>query len=195
MDPNLLIPIAGLALAVVAMLVVAPRMAKENKDRANNKRTYTYTCPDCQQPIHITPNGLRPLDPADAGMIIRLAPDAPQYHLGDVRCLSCKSTLTFRTDQWPPGFITMNATEGHVSKNSCTQCRKPFRKPEFPPGAYDGDADALKRLPHDIGLICSRCGSLDCVACVVDATRNRTADGSLLCPRCYRGPVDKVHYG
>lgn len=195
MDTSILIPVAGLVIAMLAMALIAPRMAQDNKERAKKKRLYAYPCPDCQRPVHMTPGGLKPLDPMEAGMIVRLVPTAPQRHLGEVRCQHCRSTLTFRTDQWPPGFITINATEGHYAKNSCTQCHKPLRTPEFPRGAYDGNADDLKRLPPNIGLICSRCNAINCVACVVDVTRNRTSDGSLLCPRCYRGPVDKVHHG
>lgn len=195
MEPSIIISVAGLVLAVVVMLVIAPSMAKESSDRKKEKNVYVHTCPDCQSEVRIIQGGLKHLDPADAAMIVRLVPDAPMYHIGETRCPKCQSWLAFRIDQWPPGFLTVNATEGHVATNSCTQCRKPLRKPEFPKGAYDGESAALAKLPIDIGLICSRCNALNCVACVVDATRGRTKDGSLLCPRCYRGPVDKVHHG
>ncbi|MFP6583924.1 MAG: hypothetical protein VCD00_15400 [Candidatus Hydrogenedentota bacterium] len=193
-NPLILISILGLILALGGMTVLTPRLLSENKTRRQERKTCTHTCPNCQHDTSLNPNGMRHLSVTESALLIREIPDAPQHDLADIRCKACQSSLVFRVDQWPPGFLAVNVIEGHTAKNSCTQCRIPLMPPEFPAGAYDGDHDALQRLPAHVGLICSRCEAINCISCVVDATRNRTQDGSLLCPRCYRGPVDKVHH-
>lgn len=194
LTPTLIISILGLVVALVGMIVLTPRMLSDNKDRKRNRSLHIHVCPNCQQHVSMTPEGMRHLDTNDSALVIRNFPDAPAYDLAEIRCPECNSTLVFRVDEWPPVYLAANILEGHTAKNSCTQCRTPLLKPQFPVGEFDHDTNALPRLPDNIGLICSRCNAVNCLVCVKDATRNRTADGSLLCPRCYRGPVDKVHH-
>jgi hypothetical protein len=193
-NPQLILPFIGLAVAILGMMVLAPRVLSEQANSRTKRKGYSHTCPNCSYPIQITRESLRKLDLNESALVIRDFPNAPQHELAEKRCPSCKAILSFRTDEWPPVFLTFTLIDSGGISHNCPNCRAHLDKPGFPIGAYDGDNEALCKLPRKHGLTCSRCDAACCVECVLKASLNRPGDGSLLCPRCFRGPVDKVHH-
>src|SRR5690606_19301153 len=94
-----------------------------------------------------------------------------------------------------PEWIGVNLSAPEQKAPVCLECRKPLRIPPWSPGEYDGKVTQAPDLRADYGLECPFCGSLSCVRCAEEATRNRTPDGSLRCPRCRRHPVDRFYHG
>ena len=191
---TIILPLTGLLLAFVGLLVLTPRLMRDRKVQVVRKTTFEFPCSNCQAIVFITRQSLVKITGAEAALIIRNVPDAPMHQLAEQRCSACRSTLSFRIDEWPPVFLIANATEGQKRSNNCTECRKPLVRPNFAKGAYDERINEIPDLNPKLGLRCSRCSAVSCVACLESVTRNRTQDGSYLCPRCYRSPVNLVHH-
>ncbi len=192
--PSIIIPLAGLVLAFVGLLVLTPKMLREQKSRSIGKKTYEFSCPTCQQRLGVTRQSLISIEGVEAALVIQNVPDAPMHHLAEQRCQACSSMLTFRIDEWPPVFVIANAAEGQRRSNNCVECREPLVRPIWPRGVYDEKIEDISGIDPKLGLKCPRCDAVSCVACLEDVTRNRTQDGSYLCPRCFRSPVNLVHH-
>ena len=109
-------------------------------------------------------------------------------------CPYCEAAHCFSTDERDPVWLGVNLYTPQARTNHCAECRRPLRRPPWRPGVYDGRLAAAPHIPPDVGLVCSKCGAVCCVACCRDVTRKRTKDGSLLCPRCGRGPLETVYH-
>jgi hypothetical protein len=193
-SPALLIALAGLVLAFGGLLFLTPRMLKDQKQKSVTKGGLEFSCPACQQMVFVTRQSLKSLIGVEAALVIQNVPDAPMYNLGEQRCQACSTSLTFRTDCWPPAFLIANAIEKTKVGNTCVECRGLLARPTWPRGIYDRKIDEIPDRNPKLGLKCPRCDAVSCVACLESVTRNRTPDGSFLCPRCFRSPVDLVHH-
>jgi hypothetical protein len=191
---SIIIPLAGLVFAFVGLLVLTPKMLGEQKKKSIRKNGVDFSCPTCQQALFITRHSLQSITGVEAALVIQNLPKAPADHLAEQRCHACSSMLTFRIDEWPPVFLIANAIEGQRRSNNCVECRKPLVRPTWSRGEYDERIEAIPDIDPKLGLKCSRCDAVSCVACLENVTRNRTEDGSLLCPRCFRSPVNLVHH-
>ena len=182
---------ALIGLLLVLIMYQRGRAAKSGKKKPKN--VVELECSVCHQPLVINVAELTPLSGAESALVVSERPDVSGRKMADYRCPYCDADHTFAVDVRPPQWIMANAFFGHSKTTHCNQCRKPLLRPSWPAGTYDQKLSDAPLQP-DHGLICSRCGANCCVACVRDATRGRTKDGSSLCPRCFRGPVDKVFH-
>lgn len=192
--PSIIIPLAGLILAFGGLLVLTPKMLREQKKKSVRKSALEFSCPTCQDTVFVTRQSLISITGAEAALVIQKIPDAPSHDLAEQRCQACSSMLTFRIDEWPPVFLIANAIEGQKISNNCVECRKPLVRPTWPRGVYDEKIEEIPDMDSKLGLKCPRCDAVSCVACLEFVTRNRTQDGSYLCPRCFRSPVNLVHH-
>ena len=96
--------------------------------------------------------------------------------------------------QTPSEWITAHAYEPQRKTTRCANCDTLLRKPEWPQGPPREGLDDYPNLQANHGLVCSRCQSVSCYRCCEEVTKNRTPDGSFLCPRCSRGPMNEVFH-
>lgn len=198
---NALPPIVIYATAAVAVLgtlvvvLLAVRQRRRSKNPAEDKNTVEMACPICQRTLVIHRNQMIDLSGPEIALVVSEKPEIRGRGLAEYRCPHCDAAHCFLVDITPPQWLIANAFEPQAISTCCAECRKPVISPPWPEGQYDGRleeaGDAL--LPRH-GLICPRCNAVCCVECCRKITRNRTPDGSLLCPRCSRGPVDKVFH-
>jgi hypothetical protein len=188
--PQLVLPITA-GFAVLGFLLLAVLTRRSKRTGAGN-RVIEMECSSCQKTLIIHPGEMTAMSPAEVALVVSVRPHVVGRTLGEYRCPYCDADHCFVTEGWPPEYVTSNAYESQAITAHCTQCEKSLRKPGWAAGNADQNALANPDLGDDHGLVCSRCDAVCCVRCCHDATRNRTEDGSLLCPRCHRGPVEKV---
>lgn len=188
--PQLVVPItAGFAVLGTIVLVMLTR--RSSRDGAAN-RIVEFDCTSCQKTLIVHLGEMTPISPAETALVVSVKPRVVGRTLGEYRCPYCDADHCFIVEGWPPEYVTTNAYESQKITGRCTQCEKALRKPGWPAGDRDAGWPGNPDLSDDHGLVCSRCAAVCCVSCCRDATRNRTEDGSFLCPRCHRGPVEKV---
>lgn len=153
-----------------------------------------FPCPTCSRTLVVHKNDLTPLSAPEVGLLVSATGRQFGRHVASLRCPYCESEHTFSTEESRPKWIATDTFEPHHAGTYCADCRSPLLRPHWAKGALDGRVTQAAELQPKHGLVCSRCGAICCVECVRKATRNRTKDGSYLCPRCFRGPVDVVHH-
>ncbi len=189
--------IAVAALGVIAVLFVALRMRPRRVRVAVQARTnspHNLTCEVCQQELIFAPNALVPISSVEIGLVARTHPKLAGRKLFEYVCPHCESSHTFIVEGGRPQWVGVNLYQPQVKTTRCQECRKPLRRPPWPAGTHDGRVHEIPDLDDGLGLVCSRCGSVCCVECCRKATRTRTPDRTFLCPRCARGPVDRLFH-
>jgi hypothetical protein len=196
--PELLVYLAtGIFLLAGVLLVLggsALRRRLPSRPRRSKHAPLETTCSVCRKPLIFERGELRPLRGEEVGLVVRSHPDIVGRKLGEYTCPYCEAAHCFFIDVRPPQWLGANYAQPQTTSGHCQECRKPLRKPPWPEHAFDGRLQEAPQLAPDLGLICSRCHAVCCVSCCKDATRNRTPDGSFLCPRCFRGPVEAVFH-
>ena len=189
-----LIILLGIVLSLTLLLAfLTPKLLNEKKVKEGDQILINSKCPICQCQLTIKRKGLQPLSTFEMGLVVQQRPDMHNQPLSEHRCPSCSASLIFYMGDRRPQFVISNVGENQSESSQCTQCHKRLLKPHWNPSQYQTDfSEAPLQIEH--GLICSRCDAVCCLGCVTDATRNRTDDGSYLCPRCHRGPVDSIFY-
>ncbi len=190
----LVLPIAIAVAAVGTLIVLTPRLLRTEKGKQAKGLPFEMPCTVCQQKLVIAQADLETITGPEVALVVRECRGAEGKRLGGYRCPYCEAYHVFDVGGRQPKWLVANPFEPQLATNQCMECRRPLQKPPWPQGEYDGLFSELQDLLPKHGLVCSRCGSICCVECCRDVTRGRTADGSLLCPRCFRGPVDKIHH-
>ncbi len=151
------------------------------------------TCSHCQKQMHITTAELRPMLAVAVGLSVRDNPSLAGRKLAEYTCPHCDTEHIFTVDKRTPEWISANSFSPQRKGTRCLNCSKPLRTPPWGEGAYD---KRLKEAPlePDYGLQCSKCDAIVCVQCTINATKNRTKDGSFVCPRCFRSPVERTFH-
>ena len=162
--------------------------------RRGKRAPLEMPCTVCQKPLISEQGELRALQGAEVGLVVRSKPEAVGRMIAEYVCPYCEAAHCFLVDARPPRWLGANFSQPQTKTTHCFECRKPLRTPPWPEHAYDGRLEEAPHLPPDLGLVCGRCQAVCCVACCTAATKHRTPDGSLLCPRCFRGPVDRVFH-
>lgn len=194
--PEWAIPAAagfGACLLLVLFAFAVRSRPKRTKKRAV-RGSVQFTCNVCQHPIVMAIQDLQPLEGSDIGLAVRAIPALAGRKLAEYVCPYCEADHCFAVDGGQPEWVGVNLYSPQAKGAQCMECRKPLVRPPWPQGQYQGAPLTAPNVSPDYGLVCSRCGAICCVACVKNATRNRTTDGSLLCPRCHRSPVDTYFY-
>lgn len=190
----LVLPITIAVAAVGILLALTPRLLRPGKGRQAKGIAFEMPCTVCQQKLVIPPSDLASIRGPEMALVVRECKAAEGRPLGGYRCPYCDAYHVFEISAREPRWLVANPFEPQLATNNCTECRRPLLRSPWPQGEYDGRLHELKDLLPKHGLVCSRCGAVCCFACCRDVTRGRTQDQSLLCPRCFRGPVDKIHH-
>lgn len=190
----LILPLTIVAAAVGILLVLTPRLLRRRPPKQSARRALEMPCTVCQQKLVVPLADLESITGPEIALIVRECSASAGHKLGGYRCPYCEAYHVFTTDTSPTKWLVANPFEPQRMTNHCMECRQPLLRPPWPQGQYDGKLQEAKGLLPKHGLVCSRCGSICCLACCQDTTRGRTQDQSLLCPRCFRGPVDKIHH-
>jgi hypothetical protein len=186
---SIILPITAAVFAVGMLAVLTPRMM-DRKRRA----LLRLTCPVCQHEIVAEEGQLTPLPLEMVSFIVREDPSTHGLPLGELRCRNCGVHHVYATHVRPPRYLMPNPLSDKVRTSTCAQCRAPLARPSWPRGMYDGRIAAAPGFGAHHGLECTRCGAVVCVRCTQDASSGRTKDGSYVCPRCFRGPLETVHH-
>jgi len=190
----LILPITLVFLAIGLLAVLTPRLFRAGTKRHQTQHSAEMACSVCQQTLVIAPADLRPISGAEVALVVRECRSAEGRPLAGYACPYCDAYHVFALDGARPAWLVANPFEPQARANMCIECRKPLKRPSWPRGQFDGQVDAAPGLEPKHGLECSRCASVCCVECCRFVTRGKTEDGSLLCPRCFRGPVEKFHH-
>jgi hypothetical protein len=189
----LFIPITVLLFAATAWLFFLPQRQTQRHTNKQRGKTLEYPCPSCQHTLFIGEMNLRPLVSSEIAMVVKEMPKLNCTKFAETRCEYCQSSLTFRMDKKSPEFLFVDNGEPVHHKHDCSECKQPLQRPTWPQDAY-ADFNEIPFIPDKVGLECPFCASVACVQCLEKNTRKRTQDETYLCPRCFRGPVDIVHY-
>ena len=181
---------------LVVLLSVRVRFSpgKRKKQRHMQRGTIEMRCSVCQRRLVFHRGELEPLSPPELALAVRANRSMAGRRLAEYVCPHCEAAHCFATEGRDPVWLGVNLYEPQVFSNHCRECKRPLRRPRWPRGAYDGRLSEIRDLAPDLGLVCPHCKAVCCVACCEDATRKRTKDGSLLCPRCFRGPVETIYH-
>jgi hypothetical protein len=180
----------ALLLAAAIVLLTAPANARSTK----RGRTMPVTCPVCGHAFEVSPESMRSMTNVEIGLAVSSMPDLAGKSLVECVCPRCESALCFEEQHNQLRFAGSNIYTAHDRPGLCQNCQRPLATPPWPVGAYEGKLKEGLDISPDIGLVCARCEARCCYSCVQNATRNRTKGGALICPRCFRTPVDKVFY-
>jgi hypothetical protein len=194
MAESLVLLLGVILLLTLVLAILTPKLLSEKKNTEGDRVVVESKCPICQQQLNIKRKAFEPLNALQMGLVVQQRPDMYNHPLSEYRCPGCDASLVFYMGGAQPQFVVSNVGENQRTGSQCTQCHDRLLKPDWSQQDYgQGNfSDAPLEAKH--GLKCSRCEAVCCLACVKDATRNRTEDGSYLCPRCYRGPVDQIFY-
>ena len=177
------------ALAVgVAGMALALWWARRGMAASRNA-CFEMECTVCQKMLVVDQHEMQALSPPECALVVRNAPRIVGRPLAEYVCPYCESAHCFAMDAPVPEWIASDAYVPQGRGALCKECQKRLQNPAWPPGQYTGKIQDAPLTP-DTGMICKRCGAVCCVACIRRATRNRTPDGSYLCPRCARGPLE-----
>lgn len=186
------------AVSVFSLIVVAGLVAVWRRSRASGGRSLgrdsvlSMECTTCGNPLIVSSAQLTRLSYVEMGLVVRSLPKLVGQPLGEYICPHCRSSHCFVIGAKKIEYAGANLYSPEELTMRCMECRKLLKTPPWAQGTYDGRLAEAPHVSPDYGLRCSRCDAVCCYECCVKATRNRTKDGSLLCPRCFRGPVDKV---
>lgn len=191
--PPLICAIVGTAIVVVLTMRAKANAGKPATQPMTAQNVVRTSCPTCQRSLTIAPGDLQLLRGVELALCVRDNPKLGGRQLAEHICPHCEATLIFAVDVRTPEFVGANMFSPQTKGTRCLNCGKALRVAPW------GEAAYYKRLHEaplepDYGLVCSKCNAVVCVACTIDATRNRTKDGSFVCPRCFRSPVDRTFH-
>jgi hypothetical protein len=192
---------AGMIFVVLAAFVVAGAMVaasvtywwRSTHVAPSEGGPHAFTCVTCGTSLSARLEKLRLLSPQERGLIVCEHPHLTGAVLAELVCASCGAAHCFVVRGRKPEYVGTDIFAPQTRTSKCLDCHQTLERPNWQVDTYIGNLSDAPLRPR-IGLICSRCGGVSCVECCRKATRNRTTDGSFLCPRCFRGPVDKVYH-
>ena len=183
--------------SVAATLLTVRWLSREKQPKTPRKRAgreaLHFECSICRRDLVFSPAEMVRLSPVEIALVVRSSPGLVGSKLAEYVCPYCQAAHCFVVDAGPPQWVGVNFYEPQDTAARCSECRKPVQTPPWPPGLYDGRPLEAPSLLPDYGLVCDRCGAVCCFACCEKNTRHRTEDGSLVCPRCFRSPVDRFY--
>lgn len=192
---QLVVPITSFVVGVLILLsMVVWTRPHHARRRSKEHELIECDCPVCQSPMVIDSEELTPLSAPEMALVVSVQPELYGRRLREYRCSHCDTDHCFAVDRRPAELVATGVFTPRTKVNFCLECRKPLKRPVWP-GTDDNELAVYKaEMVPEIGLVCPGCGAVCCYQCVQDVSRNRTLDGSLLCPRCRMGPLEKVHH-
>lgn len=157
----------------------------------NRDGSFAMVCACCGERADVVASALATLSAAEKALVVRERPAVVGQNLVEFPCPTCDASHCYSVRRQTMTFVGVNLYQGQHIQASCKECQRPIVAPPWRRGAFDGNVAGAPGDTSALGLTCKYCGAICCVPCCQDATRNRTADGTLLCPRCFRGPNDQ----
>lgn len=194
--------IAIIALSMLALAGIAFRLAwlvfrpsaSPGEVTLNRDGSFSMVCAVCGASAHVTAEALEPLSSAEKALVVRERPSVIGQNLVEFACPSCDASHCYHALRQSMVLVGVNLYQGQHFQANCKECQKHIVRPPWRQGAFDGKVDQAPGDLSSMGLQCNHCGAICCVDCCTQATRNRTADGTLLCPRCFRGPNSRFYH-
>ncbi|MDX9976247.1 MAG: hypothetical protein RBU21_24945 [FCB group bacterium] len=187
--------IVAMALVAVAGAVtsVVLRKLRNRPKKMRAVESIQMTCPSCRRELVFSSRDLQVLSPVEMGLVVRTKPSVVRRPLADYTCPYCEAAHCFTIDG-KPEWIGVDLYQPRDSSNDCFECRQPLKRLPQGSGGLTERVDDVDSLEPEMGLKCPRCHSICCVRCCRRVSRGHTTDGSLLCPRCHRGPVNLLYF-
>jgi hypothetical protein len=179
---------------LVAWYALSAHEAGGRSGRHGRGDAIDYSCASCNKPLVIGKTDLTELSRPEMALAVRVRSDLTGRKLAEYVCPYCEASHCFAVDGRRIEWVGVNMYSPHTTSARCMDCGKTLRTPPWPAGTYDGRLNEAPSLQPDYGLICSKCHAVVCFACTQLATRGRTKDGSFVCPRCQRSPVDRSYH-
>lgn len=179
---------------LVVWYALSARELARGTGRPRSGGALEQACVSCNKPLVIGRADLTELSRPEMALAVRVRPDLTGRKLAEYVCPYCEASHCFAVERNRMEWVGVNLYSPHTTSARCMDCGKPLRTPPWPAGTYDGRLNEAPALQADFGLVCSKCHAVVCYACTQLATRGRTKDGSLVCPRCQRSPVDKTYH-
>lgn len=191
------IPLATVAFAALGSAGVF-WWVRRRLDRAagppTERGTVQMQCGVCHHPMTIARTQLVVLSGPEMALVVRSMPGWVKRKLGEYECPHCSAAHVFAMETNPPAYLGADIYTPHARGNKCMECGKAMTRPAWPKGTYDGRLGE-PAVSFDHGLECQFCKSVFCLECAERVSRTRRKDGVLLCPRCFRSPVEHVFHG
>jgi hypothetical protein len=184
--------LAGIALRL-AWLALVPS-SRPGEVTLNRDGSFSMVCAVCGAPAHVSPGALEKLSSAEKALVVRERPSVIGQNLVEFACPSCDASHCYNARGQSMELIGVNLYQGQHFQANCKECQRRIARPPWRPGAFDGKVEQAPGDLTSLGLQCTLCSAICCVDCCKQATRNRTADGTLLCPRCFRGPNSRFYH-
>ncbi|MCC6155650.1 MAG: hypothetical protein IT367_17905 [Candidatus Hydrogenedentes bacterium] len=194
---DLIPPLICAAIGTVIVIVLTMRAKAQQTSKTVRgvyaTNTVEQQCNVCQKQMVIPAADLVPLQSVEMALCVRAIPALMGRKMAEYSCPYCEAVHCFTVDKRTPEWVGANLYSPQTKGTRCLNCSKPLKIAPWGEGAYDKRLQEAPLQP-DYGLVCSKCDAVVCVACSVDATRNRTKDGTFMCPRCFRPYVDRTYH-
>ena len=179
----------GIALRLSWLALRSP--AGNSEIPLNRDGSFAMICAVCGEAAEVPASALAPLSSAEKALVVRERPSVIGQQLVEFPCPACDASHCYSVRRHTMTAVGVNLYQGQHFQANCKECQRAIVAPPWRKGDFDGNVSAAPGDTSALGLTCKFCGAICCVPCCQDATRNRTADGTLLCPRCFRGPNDQ----
>jgi hypothetical protein len=189
--------IALLVLAVTGATLFFAWSIARNRRKPTQPRmgdSIEMTCTVCRRDMVFTSSALEPLSATEMGLVVQVRPELVGRRLADFNCPYCDATHCFTVDRREPEWVGVNFYQPTDVLAHCFECHRPLKRLPGGTGGVTEQVEDTSGLDGDAGLKCPRCHSVCCVACCRRASRGRTQNGVMLCPRCGRRPVNLLYY-
>ncbi len=191
--PPLICAAIGTAIVIVLTLRAKAQESSKTVRSVYATNTVEQQCNICQKQMVIPAADLVPLQSVEMALCVRAIPALMGRKMAEYNCPYCEAVHCFTVDKRTPEWVGVNLYSPQAKGTRCLNCSKPLKVAPWGEGAYNKRLQEAPLQP-DYGLVCSKCDAVVCVACSVDSTRNRTKDGTLVCPRCFRPSVDRTYH-
>lgn len=187
-----------LVLSAVALVLLRRAIqmssAPSSFSARNRDGTFAHTCAHCGDQTLIGPETLHALSASEKALVVRERHEVVGKNLMEYVCRTCDAAHCFIVSPSAVVYLGANFYEGQRVGARCAECQRGLVSPPWSPGEFDGKVDSAPAPIGDYGLVCPHCGAVCCVSCCNSVTRRRTKDGTLLCPRCFRGPLERFFH-
>lgn len=184
-----------IGLTVVLLVHALRRTASDAGNLVRNRDgSFHAICTVCNTETPASADMLSPLSSAEKALVVRERPIALGKSLAEFVCPRCDASHCYIDSPKSMTLVGVNLYQGQSFQTRCKECQKRLLTPPWPAGTYDGNWRDAPGPIDDFGMVCAQCEAISCISCCTSTTRNRTPDGSLLCPRCYRGPLVQFYH-
>lgn len=182
------------AIFSAAVVWIARRPPPEAPARTRRGH-HEFSCSKCGAALSFALSQTRDLNSFERALAVRERPDLAGHRLVEYSCPDCGAAHCYLSRGRKIAWIGANLYQPYEGGATCAECKKSLTTPPWDAGRYDGNLDGAPELSSGYGLVCQKCRAICCIECCEKCTKNRTRDGSLMCPRCFRPPMAVFFHG